>query len=248
MDNKIKHLDMISTVIQRMSKNSFLLKGWSITVICAIIALTQKSILDKPAYIFYIFAIMFWFLDAYYLQIERKYADFYDKIRIQSNESIDFNMSLSKTQNRRCKYIRCLVSINEAGFYGTLIVLITIINGISIKKIINYLMAIASTSIMIFLISIGFLSLLLLIYKLPITRKILKYVYVILKFTGLSLFLDIFACICESLATLFTFNRINPFFIYNKRNNRITQALSFKGLWMVMTKKYYFNSRFTNSG
>ena len=31
MDNKIKHLEMIEAIIERMANNSFLLKGWAIT-------------------------------------------------------------------------------------------------------------------------------------------------------------------------------------------------------------------------
>ena len=39
MEVKLKHLEMIQAVITRMAKNSFLLKGWSITLTAAIFAL-----------------------------------------------------------------------------------------------------------------------------------------------------------------------------------------------------------------
>ena len=35
MEKKIKHLEMIQAVIVRMGNNSFLLKGWSVTLISA---------------------------------------------------------------------------------------------------------------------------------------------------------------------------------------------------------------------
>jgi hypothetical protein len=35
MGDKIKHLEMIQAVISRLANNSFLLKGWSITLVSA---------------------------------------------------------------------------------------------------------------------------------------------------------------------------------------------------------------------
>ena len=32
-DNKIKHLEMVQDVIKRMASNSFILKGWAVTLV-----------------------------------------------------------------------------------------------------------------------------------------------------------------------------------------------------------------------
>lgn len=78
--DKIKHLEMIQAIITRMNTNSFQLKGLSITIIAAILAVyaaTQK--LD-----FILIAIfppiIFWFLDTYYLQMERKFKGLYNDV------------------------------------------------------------------------------------------------------------------------------------------------------------------------
>ena len=42
-EKKIKHLEMIEAVIERMAKNSFQLKGWAMTLVAAIIALSAKD-------------------------------------------------------------------------------------------------------------------------------------------------------------------------------------------------------------
>jgi hypothetical protein len=39
MDAQIAHLQMIQAVITRMGSNSFLLKGWSVTLVAALFAL-----------------------------------------------------------------------------------------------------------------------------------------------------------------------------------------------------------------
>ena len=43
MENKLKHLEFIQTVINRMAGNCFLLKGWAITLVAALFALSAKD-------------------------------------------------------------------------------------------------------------------------------------------------------------------------------------------------------------
>ena len=40
MEQKIKHLEFIQTTINRMAGNSFLLKGWTVTLTGGLLALT----------------------------------------------------------------------------------------------------------------------------------------------------------------------------------------------------------------
>ena len=78
-DNKIKHLELIQEVITRMNQNSFQLKGWMITIVSALLALYAGS-----GNVLYIWAalvptVLFWMLDAYYLQQERKFRGVYNE-------------------------------------------------------------------------------------------------------------------------------------------------------------------------
>lgn len=43
MENKLKHLEMIQGIINRMASNSFALKGWSVTLVAGIFALSSKD-------------------------------------------------------------------------------------------------------------------------------------------------------------------------------------------------------------
>ena len=46
-EKKIKHIEMIETIIERMAKNSFQLKGWSMTLIALVGAISSDHrILD----------------------------------------------------------------------------------------------------------------------------------------------------------------------------------------------------------
>ena len=43
MENKIKHLEMIECIIERMAKNSFQLKGWAVTLVSIVGALASND-------------------------------------------------------------------------------------------------------------------------------------------------------------------------------------------------------------
>lgn len=71
-ENKRQHLEFIQNSITRMSTNSFLIKGMSITLLSAFIAVAVAVSSEKELFIFVsiIPTILFWFLDSYYLQQE----------------------------------------------------------------------------------------------------------------------------------------------------------------------------------
>ena len=116
--NKLKYLEMIQSIISRMSKNSFMLKGWSVTIFTCLIVITAKSnnVLFVALPIFPI--IIFWFLDSYYLLQERLYRALYDEARKLNNEEIDFCLSANKfsNNNKNC-FKSCLFSKTEKYFY-----------------------------------------------------------------------------------------------------------------------------------
>lgn len=124
---KKDHLDMIQRVIDRMGNNSFLLKGWAVLVIVAIFTLAGES-KDISCVLFTIVPlVVFWGLDSYYLQLERKYRKLYDWVRKRNNKKIDFNMNpnqvkLNIEDSKNICFVNCLISKTEFLFYGTCIV------------------------------------------------------------------------------------------------------------------------------
>ena len=99
MENKRKHLEFIQTVISRMAGNLFFLRGWTITLIGALLALFSKN--NSPDYVFYfliVIVLIFWILDGYFLSQERSYRDLYNYVRKLKEEEIDFSMDISEYQ------------------------------------------------------------------------------------------------------------------------------------------------------
>ena len=83
---KLKHLEFIQNVTTRMNTNSFQIKSWMVTVVSAILVLYAST--QKPLFIIVaIFpAVIFWFLDTYYLTQEKKFRGLYNDVAGISDE------------------------------------------------------------------------------------------------------------------------------------------------------------------
>lgn len=128
MDAKLKYLELIQSIITRMANNSFLLKGWAITLLSGIFVLAWNQETVWHFMLAYIPVSMFWFLDAYYLQQGRLYRGLYDKVRHLDERVITFSMKPPPVVERKTyRYVKVLFSKTEAGFYIPLLILITII-------------------------------------------------------------------------------------------------------------------------
>jgi len=131
MEEKIKHLEMIQCVITRMSNCSFALKGWTVTLEVALLALIIRN--NSKAGWIVILAIpilFFWVLDSYYLYLEKLYRELYDKTRLLEYKDIDFNMKANQMKQRDKISLfcgKCLFSKSEVGFYIPLIIIVLVI-------------------------------------------------------------------------------------------------------------------------
>ena len=96
MENKLKHLEFIQGVINRMAGNLFFLKGWTITLIAALFALFMKSANVDYIFIIYFPVIIFWILDGYFLSQERLFRALYNHVRKLDEEKIDFSMNTNE--------------------------------------------------------------------------------------------------------------------------------------------------------
>ena len=130
MDDKaIKHLEFIQDVITRMNTNSFQIKGWAITAYAALLALFVGSGNGNKAflYIAIVTTFLFWLLDSYYLQQERKFRGVYNDVAGLSNESerIDvriFEMPIQKYKGGKYSYWNVLWSRTIWPLYVLMIV------------------------------------------------------------------------------------------------------------------------------
>jgi hypothetical protein len=124
-DDQRKHLEMIQAVITRLAGNSFVIRGWSVTLVSALFALAAKDADRAFVVVSYFPCVLFWCLDAYYLSQERKFRSLYNSVRQASGT--DYEMDTKNTAKPRDSWPRAFFSATTILFHGAIIVAISIV-------------------------------------------------------------------------------------------------------------------------
>ena len=117
MESKLKHLELIQGVINRMASNSFRLKEWGVVLVSAILFLAAREDSGEAALIGLAPAVVFWGLDAYFLRQERLYRALYDHVRTLDPHEINFSMTTDTFTGRNLMWLSSLFSITLMSFY-----------------------------------------------------------------------------------------------------------------------------------
>ena len=119
MDRKITHLQMLQAVISRMAGNSFLLKGWSVTLVSAMFALAAAKTNIYFIYLAYFPVLTFWTLDGYFLRQERLFRALYDQVRLlRDDQPVDFSMDTRPVVANVPSWSATCLSVTLRLFYG----------------------------------------------------------------------------------------------------------------------------------
>ena len=124
--NKLKHLEFVQNIITRMNSNSFLIKGWAITLVSALFALAAKDSNTLYVLLTYIPTPIFWVLDGFYISQERQYRDLYAKIAKTKEADIDFSLDASDFNEGRNTWVSGILSKTLIPFYG-IVILVTVV-------------------------------------------------------------------------------------------------------------------------
>jgi hypothetical protein len=95
MTKRIAHLGFIQAIITRMGTNSFLLKGWSVTLVAAMSALAVKDADKSFMLLAYFPVFVFWGLDGFFLYTEKLYRRLYEKVASGEISSDSFTLDAS---------------------------------------------------------------------------------------------------------------------------------------------------------
>ena len=125
MDERIEHLKMIQLAVTRMANNSFLIKGWAVTLVAALFALAAAEANENFVLIALVPTLAFWFLDTYYLRQERLFRALFDAVRDPKNQ-VDFSLSTNPSSSPGSSYPRVGFSATLLAFYGGVLVSIAI--------------------------------------------------------------------------------------------------------------------------
>lgn len=119
-DENIKHLEMLQATVSRLAGNSFLIKGWTLTIAAAIFGYAANSANRKVAFVGAVVLLAFWLLDAYFLKQERLFRHLYNQVRRNDGTIERFDM------DTRCfsavePYRKVVWSKTLRAFYGILL-------------------------------------------------------------------------------------------------------------------------------
>ncbi len=121
----LKEVDLIQDIIKRMAYNSFLLKGWSITLIVVTLLLKGSK---HQVWIAFIPLLVFWYLDAYFLRQEMMYRALYDWVRNNRLKTDEYllDMNAHRFENDVETQLETMRSTTLRWFYGSIAALIMI--------------------------------------------------------------------------------------------------------------------------
>ncbi|MCT4673678.1 MAG: hypothetical protein N4A37_10615 [Prolixibacteraceae bacterium] len=125
-----KHLELIQSVITRHNSNSFMIKGWTITIVSAILTLAGTFKEPILAGIPIMPIVIFWYLDSFYLANERCFISLYncvindymlvvknsDLIASKRKKTLDNNGQLIVDLNYEVKIVSKEFSMNHTIF------------------------------------------------------------------------------------------------------------------------------------
>jgi len=142
MDNNELHkeIDLIQSCITRMANNSFLLKGWLISIIAVVLALSESTV--DPlllSTILIIPVISFWYLDAFFLRTERMYRQMYIWVlekRKKDDIELQYDLSPKRFEKSVDSICKTMVSVTLRWFYGIPLLLVI---GIALYHLIKIL-------------------------------------------------------------------------------------------------------------
>lgn len=105
---KRQHLEFIQGAINRMASNSFQIKGFTVAVVAILGSLYTANREYFCILSALLATILFALIDAYYLQLERKYRQLYDEsVKMMDNDSLSleeiYNMDVSEIKKSYCK-------------------------------------------------------------------------------------------------------------------------------------------------
>lgn len=128
-----KEIDLIQGVITRLANNSFLLKGWLISLIVIILTLSKDSFLTTNGVvlciILYFPVIVFWYLDAFFLHKEKCYRKLYEWVinnRLTSDEYL-YSLDYTRFKKDVNNVLQIMFSQTLLPFYGIALMLLIVL-------------------------------------------------------------------------------------------------------------------------
>ena len=123
------HLSILQAVIQRMAGNSASCKTWCITIVAAMLVLVTRTETTNYVLLAFVPAVLFLFLDTYYLALERAFRDSYDAFvgKLHKGEVALSDLYVVKRDRIGWQFVQYLRSSAIWPFYVMLVIMIVLV-------------------------------------------------------------------------------------------------------------------------
>lgn len=95
-----KEIDLIQSCITRMAQNSFMIKGWFVSIYAVVLALLPEKVnMYLVSVALMAVNMIFWYMDGFFLRTEKVYRKIYDwvlKERPQNNRELMYQINPSE--------------------------------------------------------------------------------------------------------------------------------------------------------
>ncbi len=115
-----KHMDYVQAIIARLANNSFVMKGWALTLTSALLGFAATRGDALLAFLALVAVLAFWFLDAYFLRQERAFRLMFADVAAKTVTGFTLN---PVTYAKQIKWWPTLRSVSLSVFYGALLIL-----------------------------------------------------------------------------------------------------------------------------
>ncbi len=130
---EIKHLEFIQASISRMNSNAFQMRTWMLVLVTALLGSYANTGNRNFALLALLPTVIFWFSDAYFLQLERKFRGVYNDVAgISENPKVikPFAMPLNLYTGGKYSFWDVFFSISMLPFYALVIVVLVVVYSI----------------------------------------------------------------------------------------------------------------------
>jgi hypothetical protein len=119
-----KHMDYVQSVIARLGNDSFLMKGWALTVSTAVLAYALAHLDWRVALFAFLPGVLFWYLDSYFLHREKLFRLLFDDVAAGKvrNFSMTYENYLPQVSRRKVFFSETL-----RWFYGLILAVATVV-------------------------------------------------------------------------------------------------------------------------
>ncbi|WP_291654072.1 hypothetical protein [Clostridium sp.] len=124
-----KEINLIQSCINRMSQNSFYLKGWLVSLVGILLALKPTNLILINICLI-IISISFWYLNATYLRYEKQYRELYNwviKERLKGNNKFLYSLDINRFDKNVDSRIKIMFKNTTLCFYGTITLILCLL-------------------------------------------------------------------------------------------------------------------------